>query len=520
MFPEPYTIVGVPGVPGSEQVVTCPTSSGTPLGAFCQPATWGVEVDIWVVNNMPVDGFVNVLMDWNQDGAWANDPGTTCPTGAVPEHVLVDFPVPVGYAGPLSVLGPPGFMIGPNTGYVWTRFTISEDQLFTDDWTGEGIFEDGETEDYLLEVAAPGSTIGDLVWWDVNGDGIQDPTEPGIPNVDMVLTDGMALSTTTNPSGLYSFTGLAADTYTVTVQGYEFGAGGTLENWFATNPSPPLWNVTVGAAQTVLTADFGMDIDSSYSIEKVLNSVEPLRVGDPVSFTIRIENTGDTTITELPMSDDYDTSYLYYNYAVPASVNNDNDGTINWSDLAAAADLAPGDIVEVTVWFTAWADTSALLPDGKTANTAILDGAEVDPDGPLNPLPPAEPPMPREEAEARVEITQPTGEVMHSFSATADGYDAVINWESANEANILGYNVFRTPKGSTEWEQVNGELIAATESGADRGASYEYTDENLADGIYWYRLEIVMLDGTGPEPYGIDEVVIGRSYIFLPFVVR
>lgn len=152
IVPEPYTIQGPVG---SEVVVPCANSTGTPLGNVCQTAVWGVNVDINVTNNMPSEtlGYLNVLMDWNQNGQWGDI--ENCPTmGSAPEHVLVNFVVPNPYSGPLSSLGPPTFLIGPNSGYVWTRFTISEDPV-PQDWKGEGDFEDGETEDYLLRVDQP-----------------------------------------------------------------------------------------------------------------------------------------------------------------------------------------------------------------------------------------------------------------------------------------------------------------------------------------------------------------------------
>ena len=176
IVPEPYTINATTGA-----VVTCPQSAGTPLGLTCQTATWGTDVDIFVVNNMPNEavGYVNVLMDWNQDGQWAFNGSTTCAAVPVPEHVLVNQLIPAGYIGPLSGVpgGVPNFQIGPNPGYVWTRFTISERevplgiknfnthnsglQVLPDGWHGAGEFEDGETEDYLLRIdeALPEMTI-------------------------------------------------------------------------------------------------------------------------------------------------------------------------------------------------------------------------------------------------------------------------------------------------------------------------------------------------------------------------
>ncbi|MHC4647555.1 MAG: DUF7901 domain-containing protein [Planctomycetota bacterium] len=148
IIPEAYTI------DASISVVPCPCSpSGTPLGVVCQPAVWGVDVDIEVHNHMPSDtnGFVNVLFDWVQDGDWGDT--ANCVMYGAPEHVLVNLEVPNPYDGPLSGLLPAGssFTIGPNSGYVWARFSITEQQVPAN-WDGSGTFEDGESEDYLIRV--------------------------------------------------------------------------------------------------------------------------------------------------------------------------------------------------------------------------------------------------------------------------------------------------------------------------------------------------------------------------------
>ncbi|UCG49589.1 MAG: hypothetical protein JSU94_07370, partial [Phycisphaerales bacterium] len=154
LMPPSYTITGPVG---SEVVTPCTSQTGS-LGVACTTAIWGNNVDIDVTNNMPNDtvGYVNVLMDWDKSGAWGGaSPCGQCSGGVTaqaPEHVLIDFPVPNGHSGPLSALNPPNFLIGPNLGYVWTRFTITEKKLGKG-WTGEGSFEDGESEDYLLHVA-------------------------------------------------------------------------------------------------------------------------------------------------------------------------------------------------------------------------------------------------------------------------------------------------------------------------------------------------------------------------------
>lgn len=145
--PGGFTIIGAVG---SEVVVPC-TASGGPLGFTCTQIYWGPNIDIQVVNADPVNlKFVNVLIDWDQNGVWGGI--STCPGAAAPEYVLADFPIPAGFIGSLSALAPPAFYIGPNSGYVWARFSITDRPIANSSWDGSGMFDDGETEDYLLEI--------------------------------------------------------------------------------------------------------------------------------------------------------------------------------------------------------------------------------------------------------------------------------------------------------------------------------------------------------------------------------
>lgn len=144
--PRAYTIKGSTG---SEEVYPLVYTGLESMGSTCLTAIWGTNIDI-NVHNRKSDGrgaYVNLLVDWNQDGKWE---GTVpCDRADVPEHALVNFPIPDGYEGSLSALAPPSFQLGPFAGYVWTRFSIT-DQPVPDNWTGDGVFGDGETEDYLL----------------------------------------------------------------------------------------------------------------------------------------------------------------------------------------------------------------------------------------------------------------------------------------------------------------------------------------------------------------------------------
>jgi hypothetical protein len=164
IVPAAWTITGPPYT-----YAPCNAAGGS-LGLTNEMANWGQDIDIWVINERnPLylqyptlgTGYVNVLIDWNQNGKWG-EPG---------EHVLVDFPLPPTGPGnyvKLSSLNPPPFQIGNKAGYVWSRFTVSERPV-GQDWNGDGplpdfIFLDGETEDYLLKVDGTHSEIPISNW--------------------------------------------------------------------------------------------------------------------------------------------------------------------------------------------------------------------------------------------------------------------------------------------------------------------------------------------------------------------
>ncbi|WP_420631305.1 SdrD B-like domain-containing protein [Candidatus Leptofilum sp.] len=77
-----------------------------------------------------------------------------------------------------------------------------------------------DAQDDAVATINPTGTIGDIVWNDMDGDGVQDASEPGIPNVAVELYDGsgdLVATAVTDASGNYLFEGLLDDDYTIVV---------------------------------------------------------------------------------------------------------------------------------------------------------------------------------------------------------------------------------------------------------------------------------------------------------------
>jgi hypothetical protein len=139
--------------------LTCSGQRPTSLAHVCGTARWGTDIDIQVTNNhtlalvppIPTPCYLNVLVDLDRSGTWDPLVPTACGAG-VTEHVVQNVLVPSGFAGIASQLpGITDFPVGSDSGYVWVRFTIGPSPVPIG-WDGSGLFEGGETEDYMLHI--------------------------------------------------------------------------------------------------------------------------------------------------------------------------------------------------------------------------------------------------------------------------------------------------------------------------------------------------------------------------------
>lgn len=135
---------------------------------------------------------------------------------------------------------------------------------FSDNPGGPCVFADLAIDDNepVFKIVEPNRTIGDFVWVDTDGDGIQDAGEPGIENVSVTLTGpGGVQTTTTDADGLYLFSDLLEGTYTVTVAapvGYTASPAGAPGSTPANDSNGSIATVTLGpGGNSDLTIDFG-----------------------------------------------------------------------------------------------------------------------------------------------------------------------------------------------------------------------------------------------------------------------
>jgi hypothetical protein len=131
-------------------------------------------------------------------------------------------------------------------------------------------------------IPTPAGSIGDFVWQDLNGDGIQGNAtdEPGIPGVTVQLLgpgDVVVATTTTDPDGYYLFTGLSAGTYKVVVANSVIVGGYTYN---LTTPNSPGSNTTNDSNPNPATVILPLNTSSDTSVDFGYTPVPAGRIGD------------------------------------------------------------------------------------------------------------------------------------------------------------------------------------------------------------------------------------------------
>ena len=192
-----------------------------------------------ITNEFGIGGVVIDLFD-SDTGAYITST-TTAPDGS---YIFDYLPLDVTYTVRISETSyAPGGPLAPYSQTLWMAdgSTLANDSNASITQTFDGLpyaitttLTPAVTEDLTLDYGFVELVeLGNYVWFDIDRDGVQgtDDGEVGIDGVTVILTypDGRVFTTTTTPTGYYTFTVPVSQTYTVTVIADNFAPGGPLE---------------------------------------------------------------------------------------------------------------------------------------------------------------------------------------------------------------------------------------------------------------------------------------------------
>jgi hypothetical protein len=90
----------------------------------------------------------------------------------------------------------------------------------------------------------------------------------------------------------------------------------------------------------------------------------------------------------------------------------------------------------------------------------------------------------------------PTAITLASFEAVAGNQQVTLVWQTGDETDNLGFNLYRAEAENGAYEKINETLIAS-KAGSGLGAAYELTDVDVQNRTtYWYKLEDIDIYGT------------------------
>lgn len=115
----------------------------------------------------------------------------------------------------------------------------------------------------------------------------------------------------------------------------------------------------------------------------------------------------------------------------------------------------------------------------------------------------------------------PTAVEMAGLSAQMNADGVRVEWATANESDILGFDVLRSESADGPFSTVTPAMIPALSPGGPQGNPYSFVDTTANPEVsYWYKLKVLTLDG-GSEEYGLAAVIpASTNWLFLPSVVR
>ena len=120
-----------------------------------------------------------------------------------------------------------------------------------------------------------------------------------------------------------------------------------------------------------------------------------------------------------------------------------------------------------------------------------------------------------------ITFVNPLAVSLASFDAVQVNDTTVrVSWETVNEIDLLGFNLYRAETQDGPWTQINAAMIAAQNPGSAQGNEYNWTDTGLANGSYWYQLEWISVNSV--QVAATTQVQVGSLMrkMWMPMIVK
>jgi|GEM_PF-2299706 len=209
--------------------------------------------------------------------------------------------------------------------------------------TGDVHLDSGQIDDTVDAGLYKLASLGELVWNDLNSNGIQDSGEPGVAGVQVNLyacsnrSSAILASTATDDQGNYHFRDLLPGAYFIGLaapQGYNFtlqdqGFNDSLDSDVNQSESNTTC-ISLAAGQNDTTWDAGLvAVQPPLTVEKTTDS-ELIVPQTEINSTINITNTGDAALDSVSVVDRLPEGLSYVSDNRTGSVSGQN---VTWSDL-------------------------------------------------------------------------------------------------------------------------------------------------------------------------------------------
>ncbi|HFQ93598.1 MAG TPA: DUF11 domain-containing protein, partial [Anaerolineae bacterium] len=247
--------------------------------------------------------------------------------------------------------------------------------------------------------------------------------------------------------------------------------------------------------------------DPSVALDKEV--VAPGIVDGVITFTIRITNTGPSTIDVLPMVDTFVGPMEYIGGSPAADTVDNANQSLVWNDLTTTfGDLPPGQSILI--------ETAFRLTTTETEVT-LENTAQV-----INPVDvytnPANQPI-----DTVTLVNIPTAVTLSSFTAEwADGNKVTVRWTTESELDNAFFQVYRSQTNDFDTAELVETVNTQVPGGSGPGTSYEYLDTVPERTVWYYWL--VDVDTNGVEtvhgPQSVAAATTNNYTIYLPIVMR